>query len=214
MDIEPEYEILINSLERNGYLKTPEIALAMRGVDRINFLPEDQKDLAYEDKPLIVGLNQVSSQPLVITFMLELLAPRKGDKILDIGTGSGWQAAILSRIVGDSGKVITIEKDSDLYAFAKNNFSEFDMFKLGVIDNILGDASQDLKPDMFFDRIISGAETLEIPSLWKNLLVVGGRMVIPMKGSIIVADKMSADTFKTKEYNGFGFTPLITEKKK
>lgn len=214
MDMDPRYEHLISSLERSGYLKTAEIASAMRATDRNDFLPEAEKVHAYDDKPIAIGWDQVSSQPLVVAFMLELLAPRKGDRILDIGTGIGWQAAILSRIVGESGRIVTIERHPDLHAFAENNFSDMDMFKSGVIENISGDASVDLKSDLVFDRMISGAEVDEVPALWKNLLVVGGRMVIPVKGSIVVADKMSVDTFNTKEYVGFGFTPLITGKKK
>lgn len=212
MDIEPGYEHLISSLEKSGYLKTPEISSAMRLTDRADFLPD--KSQAYEDKSVLVGWDQVSSQPLVVAFMLELLAPRKGDRVLDVGTGVGWQAAILSRIVGDAGKVVTVERNPDLYALAAKNFAGMDMFRSGVIENILGDASADLGADMVFDRIISGAETDEVPDLWKRLLVVGGRMVIPIKGSIVIADKISADTFRTKEYVGFGFTPLITGKKK
>ena len=86
---------LIDSLIQQGWLKTPEIIEAFRKIKRIDFLPEDMKDLAELNEALPIGYGQTISQPLVVAFMLELLQPKKGEKILDIGSGSGWTALSL-----------------------------------------------------------------------------------------------------------------------
>ncbi|MDD5099000.1 MAG: protein-L-isoaspartate O-methyltransferase [Candidatus Colwellbacteria bacterium] len=205
------YEALINSLIEKGYLKSPEIVAAMRSADRAAFIPEEYKFAAYDDTPIEIGFNQVSSQPLTMAFMMELLSPKKGDRILDVGTGSGWQAAMIAYVVGDSGKVVTIERIPELHEFAVKSISEVSL--PGIIEPILGDASlRDTVNGMVFDKIISTAEAEEVPQAWKDILTVGGRMVIPIGGSLVVADKIAADSFKTREFLGFGFTPLISGK--
>ena len=90
---------LVDSLIREGWLKTPRIIEAFRKVKRIDFLPEDMKDLAELNEALPIGSGQTISQPLVVAFMLELLQPQKREKILDIGSGSGWTSALLAYIV-------------------------------------------------------------------------------------------------------------------
>jgi len=214
MDMDPRYDDLLNALERSGYLRSSEVASAMRSADRAEFVPEEQKSFAYEDRPIPIGFDQTSSQPLVVSFMMELLSPKKGDRILDIGTGGGWQAAVLAGLTGDSGKVVTVERIPELHAFAKGNFERVGLLSSGVVECVLGDASSDIGSDIVFDRIISAAETDEVPSVWKNILAVGGRMVVPIRGSLVVAEKIAADRFETKEYIGFSFMPLVTGRKK
>ncbi|MDD4931258.1 MAG: methyltransferase domain-containing protein [Candidatus Colwellbacteria bacterium] len=213
-DIDFDHGRLIDSLVKSGYLRSPEIISAMKAEDRRWFLPEEQQPFAYEDKPLSIGFDQTASQPLVMAFMMELLMAKKGDRVLDVGTGSGWQTAVLARLVGDEGKVVTVERIPELYAFAKDNLDRSGHISEGIIDCILGDASSYSGPEKVFDRIIATAEAEEVPSSWKSILAVGGRMVIPVKGSLLVVDKVSADSFESKEYIGFGFVPLIVGKKK
>ena len=90
-----DYEDLINSLIKDGYLKTPEIIEAFKAIDRTDFVPEECKDDACVNAPLPIGFDQTISQPLTVAFMIELLEPKAGEKILEIGAGSGWQTAIL-----------------------------------------------------------------------------------------------------------------------
>src|SRR4030043_2280630 len=87
---------LINDLIKEGWLKTPRIIEAFSKIKRVDFLPEDIKDLAEENTALSIGFGQTISQPLVVAFMLELLEPKPGENILDIGAGSGWTAALLA----------------------------------------------------------------------------------------------------------------------
>ncbi|PIQ74764.1 MAG: protein-L-isoaspartate O-methyltransferase [Candidatus Portnoybacteria bacterium CG11_big_fil_rev_8_21_14_0_20_44_10] len=90
---------LVDHLISSGYLKTPEIIGAFKKIDRVDFVPDNLKSEAYEDAPLPIGHGQTISQPATVAFMLELLEPRAGDKILDIGFGSGWTTALMAEIV-------------------------------------------------------------------------------------------------------------------
>ena len=113
-----EYENLIDSLIKDGYLKTPEIIEAFKAIDRANFVSNELKGDAYLNVPLSIGFGQTISQPLTVAFMLELLQPKKGEKILDVGAGSGWTIALLAFIVGDppagGGKIIGVERIPEL----------------------------------------------------------------------------------------------------
>ena len=96
---------LVRGLIEEGYLKTERIIEAFLGVDRKDFVLEQYEDEAYLDIPLPIGYGQTISQPATVAFMLELLQPEEGDKIMDIGAGSCWQTAILASVVGEKGSV-------------------------------------------------------------------------------------------------------------
>src|SRR3989338_1113331 len=92
-------EELVKKLVDEGYLRSLRVINAFKQVDRQNFVPEDLRDEAYVNAPLPIGFGQTISQPLTVAFRLELLQPQPGDKVLDVGAGSGWQAALLAHIV-------------------------------------------------------------------------------------------------------------------
>ena len=125
MEKNMEYENLIDSLIKDGYLKTPEIIEAFKAIDRANFVSNELKGDAYLNVPLSIGFGQTISQPLTVAFMLELLQPKKGEKILDVGAGSGWTIALLAFIVGDppagGGKIIGVERIPELKEMAEKN---------------------------------------------------------------------------------------------
>ena len=112
---------LVKELISSGYLKTPEIIDAFQKIDRKDFVSDEYKDRAYVNAPLPIGYGQTISQPLTVAFMLELLQPEKGNKILEIGSGSGWQTALLARVVGDEGRVFAIELIPELEQFGRKN---------------------------------------------------------------------------------------------
>src|SRR3989339_1144097 len=94
-------KVLVKNLIDEGALKTPEIIGAFYNIDRRDFVPEEYTKDAYRDSPLPIGYGQTISQPYTVAFMLELLAPKGGNKIMEIGSGSGWQTALLAHIVSE-----------------------------------------------------------------------------------------------------------------
>ena len=200
---------LINSLIKDGYLKTPEIIDAFRKIDRINFIPEELKMEAAANIPLPIGYGQTISQPLTVAFMLELLEPKMGNKILDVGSGSGWQSSLLACIVGEKGKVFAIERIPELLNFGKENSRKYNFENL---EFITGDGSKGYKKEAFYDRIIVAASAFrKIPEELKKQLKIGGRLVIPVENSIWLIIKKAEDEYEEKEFPGFAFVPLIEE---
>ena len=204
-----DYEELIESLIKEGYLKTPLIIEAFRKIDRKNFLPEELKERAYENTALPIGNKQTISQPLVAAFMLELLELKSGEKVLEIGTGSGWNTALMAKLVGESGKIFSIERIEELHQFAKANLLKYGFLERGVTRLLVADGSKGFNDAAPYDKIIAAAAAEEIPGVWKEQLKIGGRIVAPVKNSIVVLDKISVDKFERKEYFGFSFVPLV-----
>lgn len=201
-------EDLIINLIKDGYLKSQPVIDAFKSIDRKDFLPEDLKNQAYENTALPIGNKQTISQPLVVALMLELLELKPGEKVLEIGTGSGWNTALMAKIIGEQGKIYSLERIEELHDFAKKNLSKYG-FPHGAIELIFGDASRGFNGEAPYDKIIAAAAAEEIPNVWKEQLKIGGRIVAPVKDSIVVLDKISKDQFEKKEYFGFSFVPLV-----
>lgn len=213
---------LVGKLIQEGYLRSPEIINAFYKIDRADFVPPELKDKAYENYPLPIGYSQTISQPLTVAFMLELLEPQRGEIILDIGAGSGWQSALLGQIVsGESsdkskiGKVIAIERIPELAKFARVNVGKYSFISKKIVEIICGDgaigAPKNFLPEGGFDKIIAAAAAKEIPEIWKNQLKIGGRIVAPLNQDIVKIDKVSVDDFRIEKYHGFIFVPLVIE---
>jgi len=215
---------LIDSLIREGWLKTLKIIEAFKEIKRIDFLPEDMKDLAELNEALPIGYGQTISQPLVVAFMLELLQPKEGEKILDIGSGSGWTSALLAHIVSqegipnsqfpitkNKGKIIAIEIIPELKEFGERNVAKYNFIEKGIVKFILTDGSKGYKKEAPFDKILASASAEKIPSVWKEQLRIGGRIVTPIGSSIWLFEKKSEEEFKSTEYPGFAFVPLISK---
>jgi len=212
---------LIDSLIKEGWLKTPRVIEAFREIKRVDFLPEDIKELAELNEALPIGFGQTISQPLVVAFMLELLDPRPGEKILDVGSGSGWTSALLAEIVGEKGKVIAIEVIPELKEFGERNVAKYDFVKKERALFICGDGSKGYQKEAPFDKILASASAGELPNAWKEQLKVGGRIVTPIGNSIWLFIKKSPSfakalegkeaEFEEIEYPGFAFVPLITK---
>ena len=145
---------MINSLIKDGYLKTLEIIEAFKLIDRTDFVLEEYKNEAYVNAPLPIGFGQTISQPLTVAFMLELLEPKAGEKILDVGAGSGWVSALLAKIVGDKGKIIGIERISELKEMAEKNIAKYNFIEKGIVKIILGDGAKGYKKKRFMIRLL------------------------------------------------------------
>ncbi len=136
---------LIDDLIKEGWLKTPEIIDAFRKIKRADFLPDDIKYLADVNEAFPIGFGQTISQPLTVAFMLELLQPKAGDKILDVGAGSGWTTALLAYCVSQKGRVIAVEIVPELAEFGRNNVAKYNFIETGIVEYVCGDGSKGFK---------------------------------------------------------------------
>ncbi len=203
---------LVEELIEEKWLKTPRIIDAFRKIKRVDFLPEEIKDLAELDEALSIGSGQTISQPLVVAFMLELLQPEEGEKILDVGSGSGWTSALLGEIVGERGKVIAIDLVSELKEFGEKNVAKYGFVKEGRVEFICADGSKGYEKEAPYDKILVSATAFKLMPAWKEQLKIGGRIVTPIDSSIWLFIKKSENNFEEKEYPGFIFVPLITSR--
>jgi len=205
---------LVNQLIKQKYLKSPLIIEAFKKIKRADFVPAEiirdkGRDFVAEyNAPLSIGYGQTISQPLTVAFMLELLQPKKGDNVLDIGSGSGWQTAMLCQVVGSEGFVYAVERIPELKEFGQANVQKYNFEN---VEFICGDGSKGLLDKAPFDKIIAAAAAEEIPQAWKDQLKIKGRLVTPVKESIWLVIKQDEDKFEEKEYPGFVFVPLIGE---
>ncbi len=199
---------LVNSLIDKGYLKTLRIISAFEKVDRADFVPRKYKHEAYADYPLPIGYGQTISQPLTVAYMLEILQPQAGDKILEIGAGSGFQTALLSKIVGRNGLVVALEIILELYRKAQKNLSCYSRpFK--NIKLVLADGKKGYICEAPFDKIICGAEVRgSVPEAWRQQLKVGGKIVAPVKGQVLEIVKSGKNQYKEKKYGFVSFVSL------
>ncbi|MCR4284268.1 MAG: protein-L-isoaspartate O-methyltransferase [Parcubacteria group bacterium] len=213
---------LIEDLVSEGFLKTPRIINAFRHIDRADFVPEELKFEAYVDAPLPIGFGQTISQPLTVAFMLELLDPKPGDKILDIGSGSGWQTALLAFIVSHNdigeelpadkkGKIISIELIPELEAMGRKNIFKYNFIKKGIVDVHCLNAAKGFPSEAPYEKIIAAASTDEIPKEWENQLKVYGSIVAPIESSLWRYKKKEDGSFEKEEFPGFAFVPFIKE---
>lgn len=183
---------------------------AMRKVPRHEFVPEYLKDDAYSDGPLPIGYGQTISQPYIVAYMTEIVKPKKGNKILEIGTGSGYQAAVLAEII-DS--VFTIEIITEL---GKSATSRIQRLGYKNIQVKIADGYYGWKEHALFDAIIVTAAAEHIPPPLIQQLRDGGRMIIPvgtpyMVQHLILVEKKSGKT-TTRSVMPVRFVPLTRAK--
>ncbi len=198
-------ETLIEGMKASGALRTPRIVEAFRKIDRRYFVPEGFEDAVYLDAPLPIGEGQTISQPSTVAFMLELLGAREGDRVLDIGSGSGWTAALLGAIVGEHGEVTGLERQEALVAKGRKNIAPFGFRHVSIEQS--GDALG--RPGDTFDRILVSASAPEIPQQLFAQLKPGGVLVIPVQNAVFRFTKPSETEIRQEEYPGFAFVPLI-----
>jgi protein-L-isoaspartate(D-aspartate) O-methyltransferase len=203
-------DALVRDLIYQGYLKTDRVIDAFSKIRRVDFVPEDLESASQANIPLPIGQGQTISQPLTVAFMLEELGTLPGDKVLDVGSGSGWTTALLAHIVGAKGKVIGIERIRELCNFGLNNVSKYHFIEGGRVKIICADGSEGYLNEAPYDRILVSAAAREIPKELRKQLKIGGRLVIPVKNSVWMLEKISDKDFREEEYPGFAFVPLVS----
>jgi protein-L-isoaspartate(D-aspartate) O-methyltransferase len=192
-------------------IRDQRVLAAMRWVPREWFLPPHLAAEAYSDAPLPIGNGQTISQPYVVALMTHELAPRRSDRILEIGTGSGYQTAVLSRLV-PSGKIFTIERLPDLLVEAEERFR-----RLGLtnIETQLADGAQGWPEQAPFNGIIVAAAAPRIPGPLVVQLAPGGRLVIPIgdllaQELVILERPPNGGAVQQRGAGGVRFVPLIS----
>ncbi len=195
---------LIDSLEENG-ISAETVLTAMRKVPRHLFVESALYDIAYEDKPLPIAENQTISQPYTVAYQSALLQVKKGQKVLEIGTGSGYQCAILCEM---GAKVFTIEIVRSLYIQAQRVLAELDYSPTMRC----GDGSVGWEENAPFDRILVTAACPTIPDPLKKQLTIGGRLVLPVGNSemqeMCLVIRKSAQEWEISRLEKFRFVPL------
>lgn len=202
---ENERNDLVEILRKKG-IKNEKVLTAFIRVQRHMFVPDIMKQHAYTDVALPIGMGQTISQPYTVAYMTEALDPQPGHKILEIGTGSGYQAAILNDL---GTRVFTIERHHDLH---KSAVAVFDKMNLKIAarcsDGTLG--WQEFAP---YDGIVVTAGGPVVPENLKKQLALGGRLVIPVGDKKVqtlhIITKINEDEFNIREVPYFAFVPLI-----
>ncbi len=206
MDFETLRQNLISIIRSKG-ISDERVLEAMRKVERHKFIPRSLWDEAYEDYPVPIGEGQTISQPYTVAFMTELLDVEPGNKVLEVGTGSGYQAAILAQM---GAEVYTVERIHSLYEKAKKVLQELGYENIKVF---YADGTQGLPEFAPYDRIIVTASgQLQQPLI--DQLKVGGVLVAPVDdggwGSTMVRlTKVGDKDYITERYGGFSFVPLV-----
>jgi protein-L-isoaspartate(D-aspartate) O-methyltransferase len=196
---------MVDYLVNVGALRSNRVMEAFRNINRADFVVDRYSKNIYEDYPLSIGNGQTISQPRTVAMMLEMLSPNEADKILDIGSGSGWTTALLAYIVGESGSVVGVERVSELVEFGNTNLKKYKFKNAKIVE-----AGDELGiPDEEFDRILVSAAAAELPYELIEQLRVGGKLIIPIRSSIFEIIKKEDGSFDANEHYGFTFVPLI-----
>jgi protein-L-isoaspartate(D-aspartate) O-methyltransferase len=210
--IEKKYQIaldgLIHSLRDSRFLNDDNVESAFRDIPRHEFVPTSELDRAYYNEPLPIMKDQTISQPGVVSRMTEWLDIQDGQKILEIGTGSAWQTAILSYLVG-TGAVYSIERHSELVKFARENLEKFRLDNAHVI---LGDGSLGYPKESPYDRIIITAACTEIPLPLFEQLGENGLIIAPVGNSsqsLVLLKKTPEGIVEIKNQPNYIFVPLL-----
>jgi protein-L-isoaspartate(D-aspartate) O-methyltransferase len=191
-------------------VRNPEVLEAMRRVPREVFVESGFEEFAYEDGPLPIGENQTISQPYIIALMLEAAEMAPGDRVLEIGTGSGYTAAIISRIVE---RVYTVERYASLAMSARQRYTTlgYENIELRVSDGTKG--WPEAAP---FAAILVSASGPDVPAALKEQLTIGGRLIIPVgeeehRQTLLRLKRTSADDYEEEPLGIVSFVPLVGE---
>lgn len=204
-------QALVESLVEEGVIRSKIVKEAMLKVPREEFVPIHLRHYAYEDTPLPIGYGQTISAPHMVALMCEEAQLAPGMRVLEIGTGSGYHAAVIAEIVGPKGAVYSIERLAELSSFARRNLA-----RTGYLDRvtlIIGDGSMGYPPAAPYDRIIVTAAAPEVPPPLIDQLARNGIMVIPVGDRfnqiLYVVRKKSDGSIEYRTVTPCLFVPLI-----
>lgn len=181
------------------------VRAAMTSARRADFLPDEVRHLADADHPVMIGWNATNSQPSMVARMLALLDVQPGDRVLDVGSGSGWTTAILRTLADGEGIVIGVERVPQLVVYARERLAETGIRAeiRGSIPGVLG-----LPDEAPFDRILVSAQARTVPTKLEAQLAEGGRLVAPIAGLMTVVDMRDGIPHRREDAGIYSFVPL------
>jgi protein-L-isoaspartate(D-aspartate) O-methyltransferase len=198
---------MIASLKESKVLRSPGIEQAFKRIDRQKFVLPEMKDKAYEDRALPLAEGQTISQPTTVAIMLELLDVQNGDKILDIGAGSGWACSLLADLAGEQGEVWAFEINETVGRFGLENIKAIGAHNIRYF---VGDASTHWSEHSQYDRIHAAAAFEQLPEKLLMLLKKGGILVAPTKdGYVRKVVRHKDGRFSEEKYYGFAFVSFV-----
>lgn len=199
-------EMVERQIRRRG-ITGPAILTAFAEVPREAFVPEAMAAFAYDDGPLPIGAGQTISQPYIVACMIAAAAVRAGDRVLEVGAGSGYAAAVLSRIAR---QVFAIERHESLAREAAERIAALDY---GNCTIVTGDGMAGLPEQAPFDAILVAARAPEVPEPLERQLAVGGRLVIPVGGGDVqqlrCIERVATEEWTSRDIASVRFVPLL-----
>ena len=204
--------MMVRRLVESGIIRSDRVARAMETVERHLFLPQNMVDQAYLDTPLQIGEGQTISAPHMVAMMAEGLDLKPGLKVLEVGGGSGYHAAVMAELVKPDGKVFSMERIPSLAESARRNLEAAGYG--GSVEAIVGDGTRGLAERSPFDRISIAAAAPYVPEPLKQQLAEGGMMLIPVGGrwyQELMLVQRKGERFVEEKISGCVFVPLIGE---
>ncbi|WP_456365575.1 protein-L-isoaspartate(D-aspartate) O-methyltransferase [Thermococcus sp.] len=201
----------VENLVGEGLIKSDAVREAFLKYPRYLFVEKQYRAYAHVDEPLPIPARQTVSAPHMVAIMLELAALEKGMSVLEVGTGSGWNAALIAELVKTD--VYTVERIPELVEFARRNLERAGVRSVHVI---LGDGSRGFPPKAPYDRILVTAGAPEVPKPLVEQLKPGGKLIIPVGGyhlwqELLEVVKRPDGSVEVKNHGGVAFVPLIGE---
>jgi protein-L-isoaspartate(D-aspartate) O-methyltransferase len=209
-DFAAEREAMIERQIASRGIREPAILEAFRAIPREAFLSSEYADLAYGDHPLPIEAGQTISQPYIVALMIEAAEIKPGDRVLEVGAGSGYAAAVMSRIAGN---VVAIERQPDLVQIAKERMNRLGLDNVRIVE---GDGTRGWDAEAPYDAILAAASGSHVPKPWIEQLADGGRIVMPVGEpnwvqKLIKVTKGPRGNLITEDLGGVRFVPLIGE---
>jgi protein-L-isoaspartate(D-aspartate) O-methyltransferase len=205
---------LVSKLSEMGYINSEIVKNAMIKVPREEFMTPETKNYAYLDRPIPLKNGQTISAPHMVAIICEKLGLEKGMKVLEIGTGFGYNAAVVAEIIGPEGHVFTIERIENLKKTAEQNLNRTGYSK--NVSVILGDGTNGYNEQAPYDRIYATASAPKIPEPLKKQLKIGGRLITPIGHDSSVQEllcltRINENDYKSHNLGGVVFVPMIGE---